>query len=117
MTSSSLTDCREREEHNRQQHSKEQLLSSRSHDTSVITSHEKAPPVIRRDGGTVSVLSGSCYLSKKKTLLPNLKEIKEDISIVKLNLSNFHKAVITWLKSTETLKNRSCVTATAHACI
>ena len=56
-------------------------------------------------GPGVSVLSGSCYLSKKKTLLPNHKEIKEDISIVKLNFSNFHKAVITWLKSTETLKN------------
>ena len=54
MISSSYADCREREEHNRQQYSGEQLLSSRSHDTSVITSHEKEPPVpgIRRDGGT-----------------------------------------------------------------
>ena len=57
MISSSYTDCRvkrEREEHNIQQYSREQLLSSWSHDTSVITSHEKEPPVpvIRRDGET-----------------------------------------------------------------
>ena len=31
------------------------------------------------------------------------------ISIVKLNFSNFHNAVITRLKSTETLKNRSFI--------
>ena len=44
----------------------------------------------------VSVLSGSCYPSQKK-LLPqqNTKEVKEDISIVKLNFSNFQRAVIT----------------------
>ena len=54
MISSSYTYCREREEYNRQQYSGEQLLSSRSHDMSVTTSHEKElpVPVIRRDGGT-----------------------------------------------------------------
>ena len=53
MISSSYTDRRERR-YNRQQYSGEQLRSSRSHDTSVITSHVKEPPVpgIRRDGGT-----------------------------------------------------------------
>ena len=34
--------------------------------------------------------------------------MKDDISIVKFNFSDRYKAVITWLKSTETLKNRSC---------
>ena len=34
-------------------------------------------------------------LSQKHFLLKqNIKEIKEDISIVKLNISNLHKAVI-----------------------
>ena len=46
-------------------------------------------------------------MKKKKTLLleQNTNEIKEDISIVKLNFCNPLKAVITRLKSTETLKN------------
>ena len=35
--------------------------------------------------------------------------MKEDISIVKLNLSNLHKTVISWIKYTETLKNRSSI--------
>ena len=49
-------------------------------------------------------------LSKsEKTLLPqqNTKEVKEDISIVKLNFSNFQRAVLTWFKCVETPKNRS----------
>ena len=56
----------------------------------------------------VSVLSGSCYYSQKTLLLEqNTKEIKGDISIVKLDFSDLHKAVITRLKSTEISKNRS----------
>ena len=35
-------------------------------------------------------------LLEKHTIV---KEIKEDISIVKLNISNLHKAVIMWNKS------------------
>ena len=58
----------------------------------------------------VSVLRGSCCQSKKKLLLEqNTKEIKEDLSIVKLNFSNLHKAVITRLKCTETSKNGSFI--------
>ena len=51
--------------------------------------------------------------SKKKPTLfirKNTKEVKEDISIVKLNVANVHyKVVIPQLTSTETLKNR-CIT-------
>ena len=39
----------------------------------------------------------------------NTKEIKEDISIVKLKITNLHKAIILQDKFTETLKNRSSV--------
>ena len=49
-------------------------------------------------------------LSKsEKTLLPqqNTKEVKKDMSIVKLNFSNFQRSVITWFKCAETPKNRS----------
>ena len=38
-----------------------------------------------------------------------MKEMKEDISIVKLNISNLHKTVIPWINHTETLKNRSSI--------
>ena len=34
--------------------------------------------------------------------MQNIKGIKEDTSIVKLNISKLHKAVILWTKSTET---------------
>lgn len=46
-------------------------------------------------------------LKKKKHLLveQDTKEIKEDFSIVKLNICNLRKAVIMRLKSTETLEN------------
>ena len=35
--------------------------------------------------------------------------MKEDISIVKLNISNLHKTVIPWIDHTETLENRSSI--------
>ena len=63
----------------------------------------------------VSVLSGSCYSSKTVKKKPNIrtknqmKEMKEDISIVKLNISNLHKTIIPRIKHTETLKNRSSI--------
>ena len=38
-----------------------------------------------------------------------MKEMKDDISIVKLNISNLHKTVIPWIKHTKTLKNRSYI--------
>ena len=38
-----------------------------------------------------------------------MKEMKEDISIVKLNISNLQKTVIPAIKHTETLKNRSSI--------
>ena len=45
----------------------------------------------------VSVLSGSCYAVKIHLLLEqNTSEIQEDVSIVKLNISNFYKDVIPW---------------------
>ena len=58
-----------------------------------------------------AVWSWSCYESEKTHLLleQNTKEIKEDFSIVKLNICNLHKAVIMRLKYTETLKNRSFI--------
>ena len=37
----------------------------------------------------------------------NTNEIKEDISIVMFNISNYHKAVIWWTEFMQTLKNRS----------
>ena len=50
------------------------------------------------------------FKSKNLLLLEqNTEEIEEDISIVKLNISNLHKAFIPRLKSTETLKNRSLI--------
>ena len=61
----------------------------------------------------VSLLSMSYYLSKKKLLLEqNTEEIKESTSIIKLNTSSLHKAIIPWLKCTETLKHHpfSCIT-------
>ena len=46
--------------------------------------------------------------SKRNLLLQqNSKEIKQDISIINLNVSNHHKAVLPWTYSTETLKNHS----------
>ena len=38
-----------------------------------------------------------------------MQGIKEDITIVKCNISTLHKAVIPRTKSTETLKNRSSI--------
>ena len=38
-----------------------------------------------------------------------MKEMKEDISIDKLNISNLQKTVIPRIKHTETLKNRSSI--------
>ena len=35
--------------------------------------------------------------------------MKEDFSIVELNISNLYKAIIQWTKSTEALKNRSSI--------
>ena len=62
----------------------------------------------------VSLLSMSYYLKWKKLLLleQNTKEIKEGTTIIKLNISSLHKAVIPWLKCMETLKNHSfsCIT-------
>ena len=52
-------------------------------------------------------------MKKKLRLLEqNTKEIKEGTSIVKLNISSLHEAVIPWLKCMETLKNHSfsCIT-------
>ena len=47
-------------------------------------------------------------MSKRHLLLvQNTKEIQEDISIFKLNISNLNKAVISRTQFTETLKNRS----------
>ena len=43
----------------------------------------------------VYVFSRSFFLKKKLLLEQNTKEIKEDISIIKLNVSNRNKAVIT----------------------
>ena len=59
----------------------------------------------------VFVLSTSCYWGQKYIFFfeQNTKEIKEDISIVKLNISNLHKAIILQEKFTETIKNRSSV--------
>ena len=43
----------------------------------------------------VPILSGSCYESQKHLLLEQItKEIKEDIGVVTLNISNLLKAVI-----------------------
>ena len=50
------------------------------------------------------------FKSKNLLLLEqNTEEIEEDISIVKLNISNLHKAFIPRLKSPETLKNWSLI--------
>ena len=52
------------------------------------------------------------YIVKSKQLLlleQNAKEMKEDLSIVELNISNLYKAVIPWTKSTEALKNCSSI--------
>lgn len=50
------------------------------------------------------------FKSKKHLRLEhNSKKIKDDSAIVKLDISNFHKAVIPRIKSTETLKNRSSI--------
>ena len=38
-----------------------------------------------------------------------MKEMKEDISMDKLNISNLHKTVIPRIKHTETLNNRSSI--------
>ena len=56
----------------------------------------------------------SRYSSKtvKKSLIlekNQMKEMKVDISIVKLNISNLHKTIIPRIKHTETLKNRSSI--------
>ena len=52
----------------------------------------------------VSVLRASCYYVKKHYLLKqHTKEIKEDISIVKLNIFNSHKVVIRLTKCPGTL--------------
>lgn len=48
----------------------------------------------------VSILSGSCYVKIQLLFEHNTKE---DISIVKLNISNLHKTVIPWARSRETL--------------
>ena len=55
----------------------------------------------------VSILSMSCCLSQKNPFIGTKKLKTEDISILKLKLSNHNKAVILWTKSTETLKNHS----------
>ena len=57
----------------------------------------------------------SCYSSKTVKKSPILekknqtKEMKEDISMDKLNISNLHKTIIPRIKHTETLKNRSSI--------
>ena len=58
---------------------------------------EGATESVRING--VSVWSGSCYENKKDTFY--WYKIKEDISIVKLNISNLYKAIIYRSKSTE----------------
>ena len=52
----------------------------------------------------VSLLSRSWYQNKKKhlSLQQNTKEVKEDISTVKLNFPNLQKAVITRLNCAKT---------------
>ena len=51
------------------------------------------------------------FKSKRHLLLERkmTKEIKHDISVVKLNIANLHKAVFRRTKSTETLKNCSLI--------
>ena len=50
------------------------------------------------------------FKSTIKLLLDrNTLEIKQGISIVKLNISNVHKAIITWTMSVETLKSSSFI--------
>ena len=56
----------------------------------------------------VSTKKVMLWKSKRHLLLEqNTKEIQEDISIFKLNISNLNKAFISRTKFTETLKNRS----------
>ena len=55
-----------------------------------------------------SITKVMLWKSKRHLLLvQNTKEIQEDISIFKLNISNLNKAVISRTQFTETLKNRS----------
>ena len=50
-------------------------------------------------------------LLKKNLILEKnqMKEMKENISMDKLNISNLHKTIIPRIKHTETLKNRSSI--------
>ena len=59
----------------------------------VNSDTEGAIESVRING--VSVLSESCYLSQKTPLIKTniMKEIKEDISIVKLNISNLQMQI------------------------
>ena len=59
----------------------------------VNTDTEGAIESVRING--VSLLSGSCYQSQKTPFINTntLKEIKEDISIVKLNICNLHMQI------------------------
>ena len=78
----------------------------KSYSNSINTGTEETIGSVRINW--VSLLSMSYYLSKKTPFLEqNTKEIKEGTSIVKLNTSSLHKAIIPWLKCTETLKNHS----------
>ena len=66
----------------------------------VNTDTKGAKESIRING--VSVLSRSCYENKKDPFYgTNIEGKKEDISIVKLNISNLHKAIISRTKPTE----------------
>ena len=59
------------------------------------------------EGATESIRIHVIWVKKHLLLGQNTQDIKEHISTVKLNISNFHKVVIPWNKSTETLKKRS----------
>ena len=56
------------------------------------------------EGVTESVCIGVIWVKKHLLLEQNTKDIKEHISTVKLNISNFHKVLIPGTKSTETLQ-------------
>ena len=64
---------------------------------------------IRINGVSVST-KGAVFIVKKNFLFSqNTKEIKQDISMVVLNISNLHKAIILLTMSFDTLKNLAMI--------
>lgn len=74
----------------------------------VNTNTKGAIESVRNDRAGVGIKRVMLFKSKRHlSLVQNtIKGIKEDISIIKCNISNIPKAVIPRTKSTETLKNK-----------